>query len=206
MLKKINSNILFLGDTMSIKSDLIALLLTDESIMIAAPMSDEMKKQVLKLEMKRLEELVPFINEGMEEAFEEEDAIVVILDNTVKNERIENSYDEQDTSFTLRTESGQIIGETIMDEEELEELRNDPNVFFLSDNFVTYSNLSKPGEKQFFVMSSTKSSFFTDTNPESLVSSLTVAIPSTETDHYIKDCFDLPHDEPIGTMIIGYTE
>ncbi len=206
MLKKINSNLLFLGDTMSIKSDLIALLLTDESIMIAAPMSDEMKKQVLKLEMKRLEELVPFINEGMEEAFEEEDAIVVILDNTVKNERIENSYDEQDTSFTLRTESGQIIGETIMDEEELEELRNDPNVFFLSDNFVTYSNLSKPGEKQFFVMSSTKSSFFTDTNPESLVSSLTVAIPSTETDHYIKDCFDLPHDEPIGTMIIGYTE
>ena len=206
MLKKINSNLLFLGDTMSIKSDIIALLLTDESIMIAAPMSDEMKKQVLKLEMKRLEELVPFINEGMEEAFEEEDAIVVILDNTVKNERIENSYDEQDTSFTLRTESGQIIGETIMDEEELEELRNDPNVFFLSDNFVTYSNLSKPGEKQFFVMSSTKSSFFTDTNPESLVSSLTVAIPSTETDHYIKDCFDLPHDEPIGTMIIGFTE
>ena len=206
MLKKINSNLLFLGDTMSIKSDLIALLLTDESIMIAAPMSDEMKKQVLKLEMKRLEELVPFINEGMEEAFEEEDAIVVILDNTVKNERIENSYDEQDTSFTLRTESGQIIGETIMEEEEIEELRNDPNVFFLSDNFVTYSNLSKPGEKQFFVMSSTKSSFFTDTNPESLVSSLTVAIPSTETDHYIKDCFDLPHDEPIGTMIIGYTE
>ena len=206
MLKKINSNLLFLGDTMSIKSDIIALLLTDESIMIAAPMSDEMKKQILKLEMKRLEELVPFINEGMEEAFEEEDAIVVILDNTVKNERIENSYDEQDSSFTLRTESGQIIGETIMDEEELEELRNDPNVFFLSDNFVTYSNLSKPGEKQFFVMSSTKSSFFTDTNPESLVSSLTVAIPSTETDHYIKDCFDLPHDEPIGTMIIGYTE
>lgn len=191
---------------MSIKSDIISLLLTDESIMIAAPMSDEMKKQVLKLEMKRLEELVPFINEGMKEAFEEEDAIVVILDNTVKNERIENSYDEQDSSFTLRTESGQIIGETIMDEEELEELRNDPNVFFLSDNFVTYSNLSKPGEKQFFVMSSTKSSFFTDTNPESLVSSLTVAIPSTETDHYIKDCFDLPHDEPIGTMIIGYTE
>jgi hypothetical protein len=191
---------------MSIESEIIKLLETDESVMLAAPMSDEMKKQVLKLEMKRLEELVPFINEGMEEAFEEEEAIVVILDNTIKNDKIENSYDEQDSSFTLRTESGQIIGETIMDEEELEELRDDPNVFFLSENFVTYNNLAKPGEKQFFVMSSTKSSFFTDTNPEKLVSSLTVAIPSTETDHYIKDCFDLPHDEPIGTMIIGYTE
>ncbi len=191
---------------MSIKSELIELLKTDKSILIAAPMSDEMKKKVLQLEMKRLEELVPFVNEGMKEAFEEEEAIVVILDNTVKNERIENSYDEQDTSFTLRNESGMIIGETIMDEEELEELRDDPNVYFLSDNFVTYSNLTKPGEKQFFVMSSTNSSFFTDTNPERLVSSLTVAIPSTPTDHYIKDCFDLPHDEPIGTMIIGYTE
>ena len=191
---------------MSTKTDLIDLLLTDESILIAAPMSNEMKKEVLKLEMKRLEELVPFINKGMEEAFEEEDAIVVILDNTVKNERIDNSYNEQDTSFTLRSESGQIIGETIMDEEELEELRNDPNVYFLSDNFVTYKNLTKPGEKQFFVMSSTTSSFFTDTHPESLVSSLTVAIPSTPSDHYIKDCFDLPHDEPIGTMIVGYTE
>ena len=191
---------------MCIKAELIELLKTDKSILIAAPMSEEMKKEVLKLEMKRLEELVPFVNEGMKEAFEEEEALVVILDNTVKNERVENSYDEQDTSFTLRNESGMIIGETIMDEEELEELRDDPNVFFLSDNFVTYSNLTKPGEKQFFVMSSTNSSFFTDTNPESLVSSLTVAVPSTPTDHYIKDCFDLPHDEPIGTMIIGYTE
>lgn len=191
---------------MSIQSEIIELLQTDDSIIIAAPMSDEMKKEVLKLEMKRLYELVPFINEGMEEAFEEENAIVVILDNTVKNERIDKSYVEQNSSFTLRTESGQIIGETIMDEEELEELRDDPNVYFLSDNFVTYSNLTKPGEKQFFVMSSTTSSFFTDTNPEKLVSSLTVAIPSTPTDHYIKDCFDLPHDEPIGTMIVGYTE
>ena len=82
MLKKINSNLLFLGDTMSIKSDIIALLLTDESIMIAAPMSDEMKKQVLKLEMKRLEELVPFINEGMEEAFEEEISQTLLRDAT----------------------------------------------------------------------------------------------------------------------------
>ncbi len=191
---------------MSIKSELIDLLKTDESVIIAAPMSDEMKKRVLEYEMKRLEELIPFVNKGMEEAFEEEDTIVLILDNTIKNDRIENSYKEQDTGFTLRNESGQIIGETIMDEEELEELREDPNVFFLSDNFVTYSNLTKPGEKQFFVMSSTNSNFFTHTNPEELVESLTVAIPSTETDHYIKDCFDIPHDTPIGTLIIGFTE
>ena len=191
---------------MGTKSDLIKLIKEDEKILIAELMPDEMKKEVLKLEMKRLDELVPFINEGMEEAFQENDAIVLVIDNNKKSDIIENSYATRDTSFTLRTESGKIIGETIYDEEELEELRDDPDVFFLSDNFVTYNNLATPGEKQFFVMSSTTSAFFTDKNLESLVSSLKVAIPSTITDHYIKDCFDLPHDAAIGTLIVGFTE
>lgn len=191
---------------MSIESDLINLIKEDERIMIAELMSDEMKKQVLKHEMDRLEELVPFINEGMKEAFEEEEAIVLVTDNTKESPHINKSYEEHESSFTLRTESGKIIGETIMDEEELEELRDDPDVFFLSENFVTYNNLATPGEKQFFVMSSASSNFFTDKDLESLVSSLKVAIPSTASDHYIKDCFDLPHDEAIGTLIIGFTK
>ena len=191
---------------MSVTTDLINLIKEDKKIIIAEPMTDDMKKEVLKLEMKRLDELVPFINEGMEEAFEEKEAIVLVINNEVTDERIENSYATKDTSFTLRSESGKIIGETIYDEEELEELREDPNVFFLSDNFVTYNNLTVPGEKQFFVMSSTTSEFFTDKNLKSLVSSLKVAIPSTITDHYIKDCFDLPHDTKIGTLIVGFTE
>lgn len=191
---------------MSTKADLIDLIKEDEGILIAEIMSDEMKKGILTEEMKRLDELVPFINKGMEEAFEEEEAIVLVIDNEKKNHRVENSYATRDTSFTLRTESGKIIGETIYDEEELEELRDDPDVFFLSDNFVTYNNLATPGEKQFFVMSSTTSAFFTNHDLESLVSSLKVAIPSTGSDHYIKDCFDLPHDAAIGTLIVGFTE
>ena len=203
MLKKIN---LSGGQNMNIKSDLINLIKEDESIILAEVMPDEMKKQVLAHEMKRFDELVPFINEGMEEAFQETEALVLVINNEKKSERIENSYDTQDTSFTLRSESGKIIGETIYDEEELEELRDDPNVFFLSDNFVTYNDLTVPGEKQFFVMSSTTSDFFTDKDLESLVTSLKVAIPSTSTDHYIKDVFDLPHDAAIGTLIVGFTE
>lgn len=191
---------------MSVQTDLINLIKEEENVMIAEIMTDEMKKQVLEHEMKRLEELVPFINEGMKEAFDEEEAIVIITDNTKKSSRVENSYETRDTSFTLRNESGKIIGETIFDEEELEDLRDDPNVFFLSDNFVTYNNLTVHGEKQFFVMSSTTSDFFTSKDLESLVSSLKVAVPSTGSDHYIKDCYDLAHDEAIGTLIIGFTE
>jgi hypothetical protein len=194
--------------TMSTIGDLINLIKEDERIMVAELMDDEMKKNVLQLEMKRLEELVPFINKGMEEAFEEKNAIVLVIDNTIDFEIDEDNdeYDEESTGLTLQTESGQIVGETIMDEDELEDLRDDPNVFFLSDNFVTYNNLAKPGEKQFFVMGSTSRHFFTNQAIEDLVDSITVAIPSTNTDHYIKDVFDLPHDAKIGTLIIGFTE
>ena len=55
-------------------------------------------------------------------------------------------------------------------------------------------------------MSSTTSDFFTSKDLESLVSSLKVAVPSTGSDHYIKDCYDLAHDEAIGTLILGFTE
>lgn len=191
---------------MSARDDLLNTIRQLPQVLIAEFMDDDMKKAVVEFEMKRLNELIPFINKGMEEAFQLEEAIVVVLDNTIKSKRIENSYDSKDTTFTLRTESGKIIGESIYDEEELEDLRDDPSVTFLSDNFVTYNDISAYGERQFFVMSSTTSNFFTDADLESLVSKLTVAVPSTQTDHYIRDCFDLKHDAEIGSLIIGFTE
>ncbi|MBR0471914.1 MAG: hypothetical protein IJI98_04370 [Methanosphaera sp.] len=191
---------------MSATTDLIKAIEEEPGVMIVELMTDDMKKQVLQHEMKRLDELVPFINQGMEEAFKEEEALVIVLNNDERPEREMGPEDVDNNSFTLRTASGQIIGETIYDEEELEDLRNDPNVFFLSDNFVTYNNLATPGEKQFFVMTSSTSSFFTDEDLESMVTSLKVAVPSTGTDHYIKDCFELSHEERIGTLIIGFTE
>jgi hypothetical protein len=191
---------------MSARDELLDSIRQLPTVIIAEFMDDEMKKRVLEFEMKRLDELVPFINKGMEEALQLDEAIVVVIDNSVKSKHIENSYNTNDTTFTLRTESGKIIGESIYDEEELEDLRDDPNVTFLSDNFVTYNDMSCYGERQFFVMSSTTSNFFTDADLESIVSKLTVAVPSTETDHYIRNCFNLEHDAEIGSLIIGFTE
>ncbi|MBO7718585.1 MAG: hypothetical protein J6S29_00370, partial [Methanosphaera sp.] len=61
---------------MTTSDDLIDMLNEEDNIVTAKLMDDEMKKQVLQHEMKRLEELVPFINKGMQEAFEEKEAIV----------------------------------------------------------------------------------------------------------------------------------
>ena len=54
-------------------------------------------------------------------------------------------------------------------------------------------------------MEGKKSDFITKQDIDSCVDSLVVAVPSTETDHYIKDYYNIPHDEHIGTIIIGFT-
>lgn len=191
---------------MSKTEKLLEAIRAEKATMIAEIMDDDMKKGILECEMRRLNELIPFVNKGMEEAFQEEEAIIIVRDNTVQTERMNDTSSSDDSSFTLQTESGKIIGETILDEEELEELREDPTVTFISENFVMYNNLALPGEKQFFLMTSANSDFFTDADLESIVSSITVAIPSTETDHFIRDCFELEHDAPIGTLVVGFTE
>lgn len=191
---------------MSKTEELLEAIRAEKATLIAEIMDDDMKKGVLECEMRRLDELIPFVNKGMEEAFQEQEAIIIVRDNTIQTERTNDTSGSDDSSFTLQTESGKIIGETILDEEELEELRDDPTVTFISENFVMYNNLALPGEKQFFLMTSANSDFFTDADLESIVSSLKVAIPSTETDHFIRDCFELEHDAPIGTLVVGFTE
>lgn len=182
--------------------EIVSMLKEDDGVLISQLIDNDFKKEVLKCEMKRLDELVPFINKGMEDAFNEEEALVLIKkhDSTHKRE-----IKSDNSTFTLRTENGDIVGETITDEEELEELRNDPSVYFLSDNFVTYTNIGMPNQKQFFVMEGETSDFITNKDIDSTVKSLVVAIPSTQTDHYIKDYYNIPHDEGIGTIIIGFT-
>ena len=187
---------------MSKEYKIIDMINNEEGVLISQLMNDDFKKEVLKYEMKRLDELVPFINKGMEEALNKKEAMVMIRRHSDDDDR---EIRDDDGSFTLRTENGEIIGESIYDEDELEELRNDPTVYFLSKNFVTYNNIATPGQKQFFVMEGKKSDFITKQDIDSCVDSLVVAVPSTETDHYIKDYYNIPHDEHIGTIIIGFT-
>lgn len=186
---------------------IIKIIQNEDDVIIVDPMDDLMKKEVLLSEMKRVDELVPFINKGILDTFNEDEILVVIRKNTYETQQdmIQSKDKTYDYTFTLRTESGKIIGEMIYDDEELEDLRNDPTVYFLSDNFVTYQDASVAGEKQFFYMESAGSDFVTDKDIDSTVKSVTVGIPSTETDHFIRDCFDLSHDESLSSVIIGFT-
>lgn len=192
---------------MNIDEQLLQIIRNETNVILAEHMCDKMKKEVLIREMKRLKETIPFINKGMDDAFKEQSAIVVIRKNKFKStDDMINSNDyTQDYTFTLRTNGGRIIGEMIYDEEELKELHKDPNVYFMTDNFVTYSDNTTPGEKQFFVVEGEKSNYFTKKDLSNLSENIIVAIPSVETDYYIKEQYNLQDHNDFGTIIVGYT-
>lgn len=117
-----------------IEDKLFDIIKNEGNIIVSDIMTDEMKKEVIKLEMKRLDEMVPLINKGLQEAFDLDSSIVIIQDKT----NITLPVEELIPTLTLQSESGTIIGEEIYDPEELEEIRQDPSVYFISDNFPTY--------------------------------------------------------------------
>lgn len=186
---------------MTNSSKLIDLIKENEdNILIVEIMPNDMKKEVLKLEMKRLEEMVPLINEGLQKAFDLDECLIVIQDKT----GITIPTEDLIPSLTLQSESGTIIGEEVYDPEEIEELKDDPDVYFISDNFPTYPNLSVPGEKQFFVVSEITGEFKHENDLRECVDKMIISAPSTEADHYIKDCYNIPHEEKITTLVVGF--
>ena len=151
--------------------------------------------------MKRLKEMVPLINKGLEESFNEEYALIVIKDRR----DIFLPDEELTPTLTLMSENGTLIGEEIYDPEELEELRADPNVYFISEHFATYPNLSTPGDKQFFVVNQLRGEMECEKKIEESVSSLSIATPSTEADHYIKDLYGMDYEDGMITIVVGVT-
>lgn len=172
----------------------------EERVMVAELLSDDMKKEILKLEMKRLNEPIPVINESLQKAFDKEHAIVVIVDRT----GIVIPDEELVATLTLQTDTGKIIGEEVYDPDELEMLKDDSEAYFISEHFVTYPNMAVSGEKQFFVVTELYDQLDCEDQIDEYTSSWIMASPSTEADHYIKDCYDISHLERIVTFIIGF--
>ncbi|MBQ6219167.1 MAG: hypothetical protein IJJ47_05495 [Methanosphaera sp.] len=187
---------------MSTEEKIIKLLKEDERVLIAELLNDEQKKEILKIEMKRLQETIPLINRSLQQAFDEEKAIVVIKDRT----GIVIPDEELTPTLTLETDTGKIIGEEIYDPEELEDLRDDPEAYFISEHFVTYPNMPVAGEKQFFVVSELCNELENEDKIRESASSMVISAPSTEADHYIKDYYGISKEEKIVTIIIGFTE
>ncbi|MDO5851584.1 MAG: hypothetical protein Q4Q23_03775 [Methanobacteriaceae archaeon] len=182
-----------------VEYELINCIRLDDSVLQVELIPDDLKKQILNAEMDRIKETIPVINEGLDKAFNEDEIIIIIKEP--REHKIQNSKQ----SMFLVSETGKIIGEEVYDEEELEELHNRSDVYFLSKNFVTYKNVGlNNSEKQFFKITEVTSDLILDQDLTEFVDSITVAVPSTNSDHIIKEYYNYSPDEEIITAVIGF--
>ncbi len=174
----------------------------DDGTIKAELIPDDLKKEILEIEMDRTKELIPVINEGINEAFKEKEIMIIIKHQI--NDKIKEDITPM-PSLTLLTETGRIVGEEIYDQERINELKKDENAYFVSSNFVTYNLNEFKDEKQFFKVSKGDNELFTDKNLKEYSDSITVAIPSIHSDRYIKQYYGYSPDEKIGSIIVGFT-
>ena len=139
---------------MSEKYEILNQIRKDNGILEAEILSDEMKKRILEIEMERLKELIPVINEGINKAFKEEQVAVIIQDRTENNKT--NNMTPMPT-LTLLTESGKLVGEEIYDEEEniiLYEIiffiKVDNSVAMFSQDNTKFEQLKRQEEKLYY--------------------------------------------------------
>ncbi|WP_455646083.1 hypothetical protein [Methanosphaera sp.] len=187
---------------MSGNYEILDMIRKEDNIVRAELISQNMQKKIMSLEKERLQESIPVINKGVEEAFEEKETIVIIRDID-KEVFMDLSIKP---TLNLISDSGILIGEEIYDKDELEELHKNPNVQFLSENFVRYDDLANTGEKQYFIVSNASPYFVSNRQLKNLVCSLKVGLPSLESDIYIKKCFNLEKKVNLGTLIVGFTK
>lgn len=169
----------------------------DNTVVESEILSDDMKKRILEIELRRLDEMIPVVNKGLNDAFESEYVAVIIKRNDVQAIPM--------ASLELLTKSGKLIGEEVYDEDELEEYRNRDDVYFISDNFVSFTNVSgMEAEEQYFLISEVGSKILGDIDLSN-VKDMIMAIPSADTNDFFLKHYGYSTEDSLGSVLIGFT-
>ncbi|WP_455646084.1 hypothetical protein [Methanosphaera sp.] len=175
-------------------------LRNEKSIIRAEIMSDEMKKEVIQVEMKNLNDRIPLINVGLDESLKKEETILVIKDNNISPENLK--YKPQKI---LVNESKEIIGKEVNSDDEIKLLKKEDNIEFISENFVIYTKLDKPDEKKFFIIQGTSINYITP-DLEETYDDLIVALPSKNSHEIIREWFQLENNSDYIPYLIGFNK
>ena len=168
----------------------------DPTVVVSEILSADIKKNILEIELKRLDELIPVINQGLDDAFKSDYVAVIIKRNDVETIPM--------ASLELLTKSGKLIGEEVYDEEELEEYRQRDDVYFISDNFVSFTNVSgMQAEEQYFRISEVNSKILGNIDLSD-VKDLIIAIPSADTNDFFLKHYGHSVEEALGSVLIGF--
>ena len=161
-------------------------------------LSDDDKKALLEIESGRKGDMIPVVNEGLEECMKREFYLIILKNEEFRSPSI--------PTVLLVTDKGRILGQELISPDEKEKYQNRKDAYFLSSEFVIFKpdvgtrNMQK--EKEFFLLPSIP---FPELEEIEGISEVVSCSPSTEGDSYLKDKYGYPQDPHLATILVGFS-
>ena len=162
-------------------------------------LSKKNKDNLLKIEAIRKDDIIPVINEGLNECLNREFCLVMFKTSEFRI--------PPEPTVILKTDAGRILGQEIISTEDRENYLGHDNVIFLSNNFILFKpeNIGRREikEKQQFVLPPIP---FPELDGINEIFDVVSGTPSTKGDEYIKNNYGYPQDPKIATILIGFSK
>jgi hypothetical protein len=156
-------------------------------------LDDATRKKVVEIESRVKATLgISCLNLGVEECLQRQNVIVVIKDSRFRPP-------PEPTVLLIADQGELILGREIFPHER-EEFEDEPNVIFLSQDFIVYTD-RMPKTREIFVMPPVS---FPEVAALPGVSNVVSCSPSPPADMYVRAAHGLPDDPKLASILIGY--
>lgn len=168
-------------------------------------LNDEVRKNIMQIEMEKTGELIPVINLGVKECLER-DFTVAIIKNA--------SFRPPPTATVQFVDNkGNILGEEIVNVDQKKKYESDENANFINPDFVLLKsqrdvekdlkaeNLEKNPTKQAFLLPPVQ---FIEVEELEDTCDVVSSSPDPLADLYIKEYFDFEDDAKLASILVGF--
>ncbi|WP_455644735.1 hypothetical protein [Methanosphaera sp.] len=174
-------------------------------IMHVGVVNDEIRKNVISIEMDKSGELIPVINAGVHECLKRDLAIVIIKNASFRP--------PPTATVQLVDNRGNILGEEIVSNEQKEKYSKDENANYINPDFVLLKDqkdieadlkserLEKNPTKQVFLLPPVQ---FIEVEEVEGTDDVVSSSPDPLADLYLKEYFGFEDDPKLASLIVGF--
>jgi hypothetical protein len=187
------------GDKIMLVENVITIVNGLKGVLDVQLLSNIDKKDLLKIEASRKDDIIPVINEGLNECLNREFCLVMFKTSEFRI--------PPEPTVLLKTDTGKILGQELISIENKENYSNRNDVIFLSNNFILFKPKKVTSidvkEKEQFILPPIP---FPELDELNEIVDVVSGTPSTAGDEYIKNRFCFPQDPKIATVLVGFSK
>lgn len=168
-------------------------------------LNDEVRKNIIQIEMQKAGEIIPVINMGVHECLNRDYTVAIIKNASFRP--------PPTATVQLVDNKGNILGEEIVSSEQKKKYKNDEQAKFINPDFVLLKdqkdieedlkteNLEKDPTKQAFVLPPVQ---FIEVEELEDTCDVVSSSPDPLADVYLKNVFNFEDDPKLASILVGF--